>query len=56
MADIDWEVFDALFPPQSEDSLFQAQFSFPLFPAPGIGTENSGGFKESGIGRVDYQM
>jgi len=36
MADIDWDAFDALFPPQNEAALFQPEFPFPPFLAHGV--------------------
>ena len=36
MADIDWEAFDALFPPQNEATLFQPEFPFPPFLGHGV--------------------
>ena len=36
MADIDWDAFDALFPPQNEAALFQAEFPFPPYVGHGV--------------------
>lgn len=36
MADIDWDAFDALFPPQNEAALFQPEFPFPPFLGHGV--------------------